>query len=125
MSRTLQTPEFDLKLELDGTVNDRLEYKYKTQPLIEAVEQEKINREKAEKEAKAEEEAKKKAEEEAKKKAEAEKIKSNRTKGYYLSEENHKWLAKEALRLSLDGDDRVTASSLLEEIINKYRGKSV
>jgi hypothetical protein len=112
MSRKLQTPEFELGLELDGTVNDRPENKDKTQALIEAAEQEKARMEHTKKSLKAQDEISKKSQ-------------PSRTKGYYLSEENHKWIAKEALRLSLDGDDRVTASSLLEDIINKYRGKSL
>jgi hypothetical protein len=106
MSRKLETPEFELGLELDGTVNDRPENKNKSQALIQASEEEKFKKEKL-------------------KNSERNQANHNRTKGYYLSGENHKWLAKEALRLSLDGDERYTASSLLEEIINKYRGKSL
>lgn len=123
MSRKLQTPEFELGLELDGTVNDRPENKDKSQALIEAAEQEKARQEKTKNSLKAQDEISKKsleAKDEVSKKSQV-----SRTKGYYLSEENHKWIAKEALRLSLDGDDRVTASSLLEDIINKYRGKSL
>ena len=97
--------EFELKSQVDGTVHDRPENKDKSTALVEAAEQQKARNEKP--------------------KNSDKKSNSNRTKGYYLSEENHKWLSKEALMLSLDGDERVTASSLLEEIINKHRGKAV
>ena len=46
-------------------------------------------------------------------------------KSYSLTEDNHKYLMTEAMRLSLETGERHTASSFLDDIVSIYRGKKV
>jgi len=48
-----------------------------------------------------------------------------RAGSYTIEEDNHKWLVSESARKTVETGERSTASSLLNEIINKYRGKKL
>jgi len=45
------------------------------------------------------------------------------TKGYSLAKSNHEWLSKQAAKLSYETGERHTASSVLNDIVNQFRGQ--